>query len=134
MICISLFPTPNSILQAAERSHLVSLLALSMLDSKISLRSSTTRFRIFSSVIPFLLEGHRRLGFVFDFTGVKVLIAAGTSAVIGQVSKPFTSVVLYGKKLDFRSVFQAGGFPSTHSSVSFSLFLFSSDNGVCLFL
>ncbi|XP_010465045.1 PREDICTED: uncharacterized protein LOC104745490 [Camelina sativa] len=46
----------------------------------------------------------------------KVLIAAGTSAVIGQLSKPFTSVVLYGKKLDFRSVFQAGGFPSTHSS------------------
>jgi acid phosphatase family membrane protein YuiD len=47
---------------------------------------------------------------------VKVLIAAGTSAVIGQLSKPFTSVVLYGKNLDFRSVFQAGGFPSTHSS------------------
>ncbi|KAL1204802.1 hypothetical protein V5N11_017409 [Cardamine amara subsp. amara] len=46
----------------------------------------------------------------------KVLIAAGASAAIGQLSKPFTSVVLYRKKLDFRSVFQAGGFPSTHSS------------------
>ncbi|CAN8269411.1 unnamed protein product [Cochlearia groenlandica] len=46
----------------------------------------------------------------------KVLIAAGVSAAIGQISKPFTSVVLYGKKLDFRTVFQAGGFPSTHSS------------------
>ncbi|ESQ48759.1 hypothetical protein EUTSA_v10021510mg [Eutrema salsugineum] len=46
----------------------------------------------------------------------KVLIAAGVSGAIGQLSKPFTSVVFYGKKLDFRAAFQAGGFPSTHSS------------------
>lgn len=70
---------------------------------------------------------------------MKVLIAAGTSAAIGQLSKPFTSVVLYGKNLDFRSVFQAGGFPSTHSSVSLSssfffLFPLTSDNRVCLLL
>lgn len=46
----------------------------------------------------------------------KVLVAAGVSAAIGQLSKPFTSVILYGKDLDFKAAFQAGGFPSTHSS------------------
>ncbi|XP_065625624.1 uncharacterized protein LOC112026155 [Quercus suber] len=46
----------------------------------------------------------------------KVLVAAGISAAIGQLSKPFTSVLLYGKDLDFKAAFQAGGFPSTHSS------------------
>ncbi|KAK4595140.1 hypothetical protein RGQ29_018767 [Quercus rubra] len=46
----------------------------------------------------------------------KVLVAAGISAAIGQLSKPFTSVLLYGKGLDFKAAFQAGGFPSTHSS------------------
>ncbi|KAK7832464.1 hypothetical protein CFP56_026563 [Quercus suber] len=48
----------------------------------------------------------------------KVLVAAGISAAIGQLSKPFTSVLLYGKDLDFKAAFQAGGFPSTHSSGS----------------
>ncbi|XP_059454006.1 uncharacterized protein LOC132184395 [Corylus avellana] len=46
----------------------------------------------------------------------KVLLAAGGSAAIGQLSKPFTSVLLYGKDLDFRATIRAGGFPSTHSS------------------
>ncbi|XP_062093036.1 uncharacterized protein LOC133798638 [Humulus lupulus] len=46
----------------------------------------------------------------------KVLIAAGVSAAIGQLSKPFTSVILYGKEFDIKSTIQAGGFPSTHSS------------------
>ncbi|KAJ4886434.1 Acid phosphatase/vanadium-dependent haloperoxidase-related protein [Raphanus sativus] len=46
----------------------------------------------------------------------KVLIAAGLSGAIGQLLKPFTSVVFYKKKLDFRTALQAGGFPSTHSS------------------
>ncbi|XVF77748.1 hypothetical protein PTKIN_Ptkin14bG0071900 [Pterospermum kingtungense] len=46
----------------------------------------------------------------------KVLVAAAVSAAIGQLSKPFTSVILYGKDFDFRTAFQAGGFPSTHSS------------------
>ncbi|KAK7814138.1 hypothetical protein CFP56_003818 [Quercus suber] len=51
-----------------------------------------------------------------------VLVAAGISAAIGQLSKPFTSVLLYGKDLDFKAAFQAGGFPSTHSSVLSALY------------
>ncbi|EOY14322.1 hypothetical protein QUC31_002518 [Theobroma cacao] len=46
----------------------------------------------------------------------KVLVAAAVSAAIGQLSKPVTSVILYGKDFNFRTAFQAGGFPSTHSS------------------
>ncbi|GMI90043.1 hypothetical protein like AT3G12685 [Hibiscus trionum] len=46
----------------------------------------------------------------------KVLVAAAASAAIGQLSKPFTSLLLYGKDFDFKTAFQAGGFPSTHSS------------------
>ncbi|KAM1007863.1 hypothetical protein EV1_004331 [Malus domestica] len=46
----------------------------------------------------------------------KVLIAAGVSAAVGQLTKPVTSVILYGKEFDFKAVVQAGGFPSTHSS------------------
>ncbi|KAI9104197.1 hypothetical protein K1719_023033 [Acacia pycnantha] len=48
----------------------------------------------------------------------KVLIAAVASAAIGQISKPFTSVFLYGKEFDIKAVVQAGGFPSTHSSAT----------------
>ncbi|KAL6196880.1 hypothetical protein ACLB2K_032493 [Fragaria x ananassa] len=33
-----------------------------------------------------------------------------------KLSKPFTNVILYGKKFDFKSTLQAGGFPSSHSS------------------
>ncbi|WRX28519.1 Protein of unknown function DUF212 - like 4 [Theobroma cacao] len=47
----------------------------------------------------------------------KVLVAAAVSAAIGQLSKPVTSVILYGKDFNFRTAFQAGGFPSTHSSI-----------------
>ncbi|KAM5586934.1 hypothetical protein ABKV19_005726 [Rosa sericea] len=46
----------------------------------------------------------------------KVLVAAGVCGVIGQLSKPFTNVILYGKEFDFKSTLQAGGFPSSHSS------------------
>ncbi|GAV64885.1 DUF212 domain-containing protein [Cephalotus follicularis] len=46
----------------------------------------------------------------------KVLIAAGVSAAIGQLSKPFTSSLLYDRQFDFNATFQSGGFPSTHSS------------------
>lgn len=48
----------------------------------------------------------------------KVIVAAAVSAAIGQISKPFTSVLLYGDKfeLNFSSAFRAGGFPSAHSS------------------
>ncbi|XP_054816302.1 uncharacterized protein LOC129316076 [Prosopis cineraria] len=48
----------------------------------------------------------------------KVLIAAFTSALVGQLVKPLTSVFLYGKKFDVRSVIDTGGFPSTHSSAT----------------
>ncbi|XP_065854099.1 uncharacterized protein [Euphorbia lathyris] len=54
-----------------------------------------------------------------DIAGIaqnKVLIAAGVSAAVGQLSKPFTSVILYGKDFDLKVALQAGGFPSTHSS------------------
>ncbi|CAI9784014.1 unnamed protein product [Fraxinus pennsylvanica] len=56
---------------------------------------------------------------VSDVAGIfqnKVLIAAAVSAAIGQLSKPITSTILYGKNFDFKAVIQAGGFPSTHSS------------------
>ncbi|KAL9226955.1 hypothetical protein vseg_002707 [Gypsophila vaccaria] len=46
----------------------------------------------------------------------KVIIAAGVSTAIGQLSKPFTGVVLYGRPFDIKAFVQAGGFPSTHSS------------------
>ncbi|KAJ4705728.1 Acid phosphatase/vanadium-dependent haloperoxidase-related protein [Melia azedarach] len=46
----------------------------------------------------------------------KLLIAAGVSAAIGQLSKPFTGSLLYGRDFDLKATFQAGGFPSTHSS------------------
>ncbi|KAL3850990.1 hypothetical protein ACJIZ3_012872 [Penstemon smallii] len=46
----------------------------------------------------------------------KVLVAATISAAIGQLTKPITSTVFYGKKFDLKAAIQAGGFPSTHSS------------------
>lgn len=48
----------------------------------------------------------------------KVLVGAFVSAVIGQVSKPFTSVLLYGNKfeLNLSWITRSGGFPSAHSS------------------
>lgn len=47
----------------------------------------------------------------------KVLVAAVVSAAIGQVLKFSTSAILCGK-FDFKVAFQAGGFPSTHSSAA----------------
>ncbi|GAU33280.1 hypothetical protein TSUD_279540 [Trifolium subterraneum] len=47
-----------------------------------------------------------------------VLIAAVVSMAIGQLSKPFTSVFLYGKEFDVKALVQAGGFPSSHSSAT----------------
>ncbi|KAK3042680.1 hypothetical protein RJ639_000932 [Escallonia herrerae] len=46
----------------------------------------------------------------------KILVAAAVSAAIGQLSKPFTSAILYGNNFDFKAALQAGGFPSAHSS------------------
>ncbi|XP_027170964.1 uncharacterized protein LOC113770640 [Coffea eugenioides] len=53
---------------------------------------------------------------IVDIVHNKVLIAAAVSAALGQLSKPFTSAILHGNKFDLKSAFQAGGFPSTHSS------------------
>ncbi|KAK7334855.1 hypothetical protein VNO80_26621 [Phaseolus coccineus] len=60
-------------------------------------------------------------GFLDDIVQIahnKVLIAAGVSLAIGQFSKLFTSVFLYGKEFDIRVIVQAGGFPSSHSSAT----------------
>ncbi|KZV32900.1 hypothetical protein F511_01411 [Dorcoceras hygrometricum] len=59
------------------------------------------------------------LGSIADVLHNKVMVAAALSSAIGRLSKPFTSAILYGKKFDFRAAIQAGGFPSTHSSVIF---------------
>ncbi|XP_022861934.1 uncharacterized protein LOC111382255 isoform X2 [Olea europaea var. sylvestris] len=84
---------------------------------------------------PFLIQKNSRIPSYFPFRCVsnlacptialsdvagifqnKVLIAAAVSAAIGQLSKPITSTILYGKNYDFKAVVHAGGFPSTHSS------------------
>ncbi|XP_026425165.1 uncharacterized protein LOC113321467 [Papaver somniferum] len=46
----------------------------------------------------------------------KVLVASTLSALIGEFSKPFTSVLLYNEEFNFKNLFRSGGFPSTHSS------------------
>ncbi|GAB4836712.1 hypothetical protein Ancab_001626 [Ancistrocladus abbreviatus] len=58
-----------------------------------------------------------RLEDVASIAQNKVLVAAALSAAIGQLSKPFTSVILYGKTFNLKALIQAGGFPSTHSSM-----------------
>lgn len=60
------------------------------------------------------------LGDIAQIAHNKVLIAAGVSMVIGQISKPFTSVFLYGKEFDIKALLQPGGFPSSHSSATVS--------------
>nr|GLL36736.1 uncharacterized protein LOC109181588 [Ipomoea trifida] len=65
---------------------------------------------------------------ITDIIHNKVLIAAALSAAIGQLSKPFTSAIFYGNDFDIRTAFQAGGFPSTHSSFYLTKFeLFAKD-------
>nr|GMD41910.1 Putative membrane protein yuiD [Ipomoea batatas] len=65
---------------------------------------------------------------ITDIIHNKVLIAAALSAAIGQLSKPFTSTIFYGNDFDIRTAFQAGGFPSTHSSFYLTKFeLFAKD-------
>ncbi|XP_023641286.1 uncharacterized protein LOC17893395 [Capsella rubella] len=92
-------------------SHNANDLFLSFSNSKVNLASCRKK-------PPRLISCAVNVGFqdISEVIHNKVLIAAGTSAAIGQLLKPFTSVVLYGKKLEFKSVLQAGGFPSTHSS------------------
>lgn len=53
---------------------------------------------------------------ITDVIHNKVLVAAAVSAAVGQLMKPFTSSLFYGNEFDFKTAFQAGGFPSTHSS------------------
>ncbi|XP_071700999.1 uncharacterized protein [Rutidosis leptorrhynchoides] len=48
----------------------------------------------------------------------KALIAATVCGAFGQLAKPFAASILYQKDFDLKSVFQAGGFPSTHSSAA----------------
>lgn len=71
--------------------------------------------RIEGSVVAFLDD--------IILWAMQVLIATSISAAIGQVSKPFSSTILYGKTKDFdiRTAFMSGGFPSTHSSVNNNL-------------
>lgn len=91
--------------------------------SHSSVLSSNSRYRYSPSCIRKRRSTARftcllKLG-VEDIAGIvhnQVLIAAGLSAAVGQLSKPFTGVLLYGRDFDLRAAFQAGGFPSTHSS------------------
>ncbi|MCL7033442.1 hypothetical protein MKW94_013898 [Papaver nudicaule] len=55
---------------------------------------------------------------IAEITHNKVLVASILSALIGEFSKPFTSVLLYNDefKFEFKEFFRSGGFPSTHSS------------------
>lgn len=60
-----------------------------------------------------------KVGFFQDIAEIahnKVLIAAGVSTAIGQLSKPFTSPEGDAKHFDFRVAFRSGGFPSSHSA------------------
>lgn len=69
----------------------------------------------------FIVSSSLGAGFFNDIAQIaqnKVLIAAGVSMAIGQFSKPFTSVFLYGKEFDVKALIQAGGFPSSHSSAT----------------
>ncbi|KAF9619604.1 hypothetical protein IFM89_007925 [Coptis chinensis] len=53
---------------------------------------------------------------ILEITQNKVLVSAAVSAAIGQLSKPFSSSFIYSEDVNFRTVFRAGGFPSTHSA------------------
>ncbi|XP_058768754.1 uncharacterized protein LOC131642535 [Vicia villosa] len=69
----------------------------------------------------FIVSASLGAGFFNDIAQIaqnKVLVAAGVSMAIGQFSKPFTSVFLYGKEFDVKALIQAGGFPSSHSSAT----------------
>ncbi|KAI3926727.1 hypothetical protein MKW92_016528 [Papaver armeniacum] len=79
-----------------------------------------------SSLISFSKKPNRTKSFVcLGSIGVqeiaeiahnKVLVASTLSALIGEFSKPFTSVLLYNEEFNFKDLFRSGGFPSTHSS------------------
>lgn len=78
-------------------------------------------FRRKEKASTFRISSLAAAGFFNDVAQIahnKVLIAAGVSMAIGQLSKPFTSVFLYGKEFDIKALIQAGGFPSSHSSAT----------------
>ncbi|XP_073313215.1 uncharacterized protein [Primulina huaijiensis] len=88
--------------------------AAQFLNARKNSRNPRLSFRCVSE----LASHNISLGNIADVLHNKVLVAAALSAAIGQLSKPFTSSILYGKKFDFRAAVQAGGFPSTHSSAA----------------
>ena len=108
---------------AALRAQLSDQIA-EIVHNKVETRTGYSLF-VFTFVLAVLQISIGSLAdFFFFFWGLlfgKVLVAAGISAAIGQLSKPFTSVILYGKEFDIKATIQAGGFPSTHSSVRLSL-------------
>ncbi|KAF8081550.1 hypothetical protein N665_0879s0006 [Sinapis alba] len=104
------FPT-EMLKQSFVSSHNANALCFSVSNPKFSLLSPPKKPNRLTSCAL-------NVGFqdVAEVIHNKVLIAAGFSGAIGQLLKPFTSVVFYKKKFDFRTALQAGGFPSTHSS------------------
>ncbi|KAK9684005.1 hypothetical protein RND81_10G180100 [Saponaria officinalis] len=107
-----------------DRQSSMLLNCLSMYSSTL-LKPITTKLNVGLANFPIISTSCLpkftcNLNITFDhvaaITHNKVIIAAGVSAAIGQVSKPFTGVVLYGRPFDIKAFIQAGGFPSTHSS------------------
>ncbi|WOH07164.1 hypothetical protein DCAR_0626593 [Daucus carota subsp. sativus] len=86
-------------------------------NSLISRRKIRKPLKSSSSLYPCVCL-HINTEKVAEIAQNKVLVGAFVSAVIGQVSKPFTSVLLYGNKFefDFSWITRSGGFPSAHSS------------------
>nr|XP_043621195.1 uncharacterized membrane protein YuiD [Erigeron canadensis] len=72
------------------------------------------------TVKPWSTAASLRVGtdVILEISQNKALIAATVCAAIGQLAKPFAASILYQKEFDPKSVFQAGGFPSTHSSAA----------------
>ncbi|KAF7824424.1 putative membrane protein yuiD [Senna tora] len=78
----------------------------------LPLRKTTASTFQITCLGPGLFDG------VAQLASNKVLVAAFASGIIGQLIKPFASVILYGKKFDIKSVTETGGFPSSHSSAT----------------
>ncbi|KAK1440088.1 hypothetical protein QVD17_05913 [Tagetes erecta] len=76
---------------------------------------STRRYLKASSTVAFLRSG---TDVVVEIAHNKVLIAAAVCAAAGQLAKPFTGSIFYGREFDPKAAISAGGFPSTHSSAA----------------
>lgn len=116
---LPLLGLPNKSYKTSTTSKFTCLFKLGLEDIAGIAHNKVLSFSLF------VLEHTRKFFFAILFLiddlirFSKVLIAAGVSAAVGQFSKPFTSLLLYGKDFDVKAAFQAGGFPSTHSSVCF---------------